>query len=204
MVTTMDSGPPSTAKLLAIWRTITAPVPGEGAMNANVLNAKYACRPKSGMIVKDQIILKPAQYYYRFAHSMVKGNRQTRDQIVGGAWWIDADVFNTIRHKAARSESHLSSEARRDLAIARRWAGRVDVVVRALLVGSLLAYVELGAYRVFEEELENDLSIWIPSPDAIQLYVSGLREKNPATGYPIYREAFAHIEQIRIGWDPCS
>ncbi|MFL9900294.1 hypothetical protein PQR71_19415 [Paraburkholderia fungorum] len=171
-------------------------------MNVNALNAKYAHRPKSGMIVKDQIVLQPAQYYYRFAHSMVKGQRQTRDQIIGGAWWIDADVFNTIKNRAERSESHLSSAARRNLAIAKRWEGKVDIVVRALLVGPLLAYIGPGTYQVFEDSVPDDLSIWIPSPDAIQIYIPGLREKNPTTGSPIYRDAFAHAEQIRIGWDP--
>ena len=171
-------------------------------MHTNALNAKYLRRPRSGMIVKDQVLLAPAQYYYRFAHSMVKGQRQTRDQIIGGAWWVDADVFNTIRNKAERLESHLSSEARRDLAIARRWEGKVDIVVRALLTGPLFAYIGVGTYQVFEDEVDNDLSIWIPSAEAIQIYIPGLKEKNPQTGYPIYRDAFAHAEQIRIGWDP--
>lgn len=171
-------------------------------MEAAALNAKYLCRPKSGMIVKDQVLLKPSQYYYRFAHSMVKGKRQTRDQIVGGSWWVDADVFNTIEHHAQQSESHLSSVARRDLAIAKRWNGKLDIVVRALLVGPLFAYVGIGTYQVFDDEVEGDLPIWIPSPSAIQIYIPGLQEKSVKTGNPVYRDAFATAEQIRIGWDP--
>jgi hypothetical protein len=166
------------------------------------LNSKYMRPPSSGMIVKDRIFLRPSNYYYRFAHSSVNGKKQTRDQIVGGAWWMDADAFNTIKQRASAVGSHLSSTARRDLAIARRWGGKVDIIVRALVVGPLAAYVGLGTYQVFEEGTDDDMPIWIPSREAIQIYVPGLREKDPASGAPIYREAFAHAEQIRIGWDP--
>ena len=166
------------------------------------LNAKYMSPPQGGMIVKDEILLKPSHYYYRFAHSTVSGKRQNRDQIVGGAWWLDADVFNTIKQKAGRSGSHLSAAARRDLAIARRWGGKVDIVVRALVIGPLAAYVGLGTYQTFDAATEDDLPAWIPAAEAIQLYVPGLRQKDPGSGEPIYRRAFAHVEQLRIGWDP--
>jgi len=166
------------------------------------LNSKFMVRPRSGMIVKDEILLTPSHYYYRFAHSMVKGRRQTRDEIVGGAWWVDADVYNTIKQRALQADSHLSSTARRNLAIARRWEGKADIVVRALVLGPLAGYVGIGTFQVFENEAEGDLRVWIPSREAIQLYVPGLKEKNPATGALIYRDAFARVEQTRIGWDP--
>lgn len=166
------------------------------------LNSRWMQRPRSGMIVKDEVLLKPSHAYYRFAHSMVGGRRQNRDQIMGGAWWVDADVFATIRHKAARSGSHLSDAARRDLAIARRWQGKVDIVVRGLLVAPLAAYVGTGSWQVFEHDDPDDLPAWIPAAEAVQLYVPGLREKNPATGHPIYRDAFAQMAQQRIGWGP--
>ena len=154
------------------------------------------------MIVKDEIILKRSHYYYRFAHSMVRGVRQSREQIVGGAWWVDADVFNTIQQRAKRSESHLSATARRDLAVARRWEGKMDIVVRALVVGVLAAYEGVGTIQSFESATDEDESVWIPYAEAVQLYVPGLREKDPATGSPLYTVAFAHVEQTRIGWDP--
>ena len=166
------------------------------------LNAKFMAPPKSGMIVKEQIILSHSHYFYRFAHSMVRGVRQSRDQIVGGAWWMDADVFNAIKHRATHSESHLSATARRDLAVARRWEGKMDIVVRALVVGALAAYKGVGTIQSFDSATEVDESAWIPYSGAIQLYVPGLLEKDPSTGSLLYALAFAHVEQTRIGWDP--
>lgn len=166
------------------------------------LNSKYAIPPRSGMIVKDEMLLSPSHYYYRFAHSMVRGVRQTRDQIVGGAWWVDADTFNSIKQRAIRSQSHLSATARRDLAVARRWKGKLDIVVRGLVVGPLIAYAGIGTIQSFEEATDDDESAWIPHPGTMQLYVPGLREKDPASNQPIYRRAFAHLGQTRIGWGP--
>lgn len=166
------------------------------------LNSKFMVRPKSGMIVKEEIILSPSHYYYRFAHSMVRGVRQSRNQIVGGAWWMDADVFNTIKQRATRSESHLSATARRDLAVARRWDGKMDIVVRALVVGSLAAYKGIGTIQSFDSATDRDESVWIPYSGARQLYIPGLLQKDPSTGSLLYTLAFAHVEQDRIGWDP--
>ena len=51
-------------------------------------------------------------------------------------------------------------------------------------------------------EEESDLSVWLPARDIIQIYIPGLAEKNPHTGNRIFRDAFEHLEQIKIGWDP--
>lgn len=166
------------------------------------LNSKYMVRPRSGMIVKDHVLLKPAHYYYRFAHTMVRGKQQTRDQIVGGAWWMDFEAFNVIRRSSRASDTHISAVARRKLAIAKRWSGKVDVVVKALLVGPLEAYVGDGTIQSFDEKLDTDLSAWIPSNEVAQLYIPGLLEKHPQSGKRIYQHAFEHVEQTRIGWDP--
>jgi hypothetical protein len=166
------------------------------------LNAKYLSRPKSGMIVKDEGLLPQSHYYYRFAHSNVKGKRQTREQIVGGAWWMSADVFNTIRHKAEDTDSHLSATARRDLAVPRRWRSKVDIVVRALLTRPLWAYFGIGTFQIFDEDVAGDLPVWIPAREAMQIYIPGLREKESQTGAPIFQLAFQHVSQDRIGWDP--
>jgi hypothetical protein len=79
---------------------------------------------------------------------------------------------------------------------------KADIVVRALVLGPLAAYVGIGTFQVFENEAEGDLRVWIPSREAIQLYVPGLKAKNAATGALIYRDAFARVEQTHIGWDP--
>jgi hypothetical protein len=166
------------------------------------LNAKYMTPPTSGMVVKYDEILPAGRYYYRFAHSMVNGRRQTREQIVSGAWWMSFDTFNTIRHRSQDSGTHLSSMARHSLAIARRWGGKVDIVVRGLLREPLGAYIGIGTIQAFEQPRDDDYLAWVPAADAIQIYIPGLRARNPQTGNPIYADAFAHIEQTRIGWDP--
>ena len=166
------------------------------------LNSKFMTPPSSGMIVKEEILLTLSHYYYRFAHSMVRGVRQRRDQILGGVWWVDADVFNTIKHRALRSDSHLSATARRDLAVARRWEGKLDIVVRALVVKPIAAFKGVGTIQAFESTTSEDESAWIPYAGAVQIYVPGLLQKDAATGSRIYQLAFAHVEQTRIGWDP--
>lgn len=189
------------------------------------LNAKFMQRPKSGMIVKDERMLAPSHYYYRFAHSMVHGKHQNRDQIMSGAWWLDADAFNTIKQRSLHSGTHLSGLARHSCAIARRWGGKVDIVVRGLLTGPLLGFYGIGTIQTFptsgqeanenagwkpkpgeakqrELEEESDLSVWLPARDIIQIYIPGLAEKNAHTGNRIFRDAFEHLEQIKIGWDP--
>ena len=76
--------------------------------------------------------------------------------------------------------------------------------MRALVVGPLAAYIGVGTYQTFDGATEDDYSAWIPAPEAVQIYIPGLKERNPETGAPIYRDAFAHMEQTRIGWDPAS
>jgi hypothetical protein len=171
-------------------------------MFVKALNSKFMAPPKSGMIVREVILLQPAHYYYRFAHSMVRGSQQTRDQIIGGAWWMEADVFNTIKQRALRSGSHVTAAARRDLAIAKRWEGKLDIIVRALIVGPIAGYKGTGTIQSFESMTDNDQSVWIPYGGASQIYVPGLREKHPTSGARIYTLAFAHAEQNRVGWDP--
>ena len=168
----------------------------------NALNARHMKRPTSGMIVKREELLTPGRYYYRFAHSMVGGRRQLREQIVSGAWWMSFDTFATIQQRSQRSGTHLSSMARHSLAIALRWRGKVDIVVRGLLREPLLAYVGIGTIQTFTAPRDEDYRSWVPAPDAIQIYIPGLRARNPKTGNSIYTDAFAHIEQNRIGWDP--
>ncbi len=92
--------------------------------------------------------------------------------------------------------------ARHSCAIARRWGGKVDIVVRGLLKGPLLAYYGIGTIQSFDEEQSDDQKSWVPAPDVIQIYIPGLIEKNPQTGNRIYADAFEHLEQIKIGWDP--
>lgn len=186
------------------------------------LNAKFMQRPKSGMIVKEQKMLAPSHYYYRFAHSMVGNRRQTRDEIMSGAWWIDADAFNTIKQRSLLSGTHLSGMARHSCAIARRWGGKVDIVVRGLLAGPLLGFYGIGTVQSFrpatneaesdpETPLESDerarqeqgdLSLWMPARDIVQIYIPGLAQKNPHTGNRLFTDAFEHLEQVKIGWDP--
>lgn len=166
------------------------------------LNSKYMARPKSGMIVKEERMLSPSHYYYRFAHSMVRGKPQNRDMIMSGAWWMDADAFNTIKERSSRSGTHLSSMARYSCAIARRWEGKVDIVVRALLTGPLLAYYGTGTIQTFEKDEDDDLPVWYPAIDIVQIYIPGLAAKNAQTGNKIFVDAFSHLEQTRIGWDP--
>jgi hypothetical protein len=176
----------------------------EAAMKS--LNAKFLVRPKSGMIVKDERQLACSHYYYRFAHSMVGGKRQTREQIMGGAWWLDADTYNTIRHRSEDSGTHLSTMARHSCAVARRWEGRLDIVVRGLLTAPLTVYIGIGTvqdfYMPFQDEPEGDLSTWMPAFDVAQIYIPGLLMKNPETGNRIYADAFQQMSQTRIGWDP--
>lgn len=166
------------------------------------LNARHMTRPTSGMIVKREELLTPGKYYYRFAHSMVGGLQQKREQIVSGAWWMNFDTFNTIRQRSRRSGTHLSAMARYSLAIARRFGGKVDIVVRGLLREPLFAYMGIGTIQSFESQRDDDCRSWVPAPDAIQIYIPGLREKNPKTGRLIYEDAFEDIKQERIGWDP--
>lgn len=186
------------------------------------LNTKFMQRPMSGMIVKDERMLAPSHYYYRFSHSMVHGKHQSRDQIMSGAWWLDADAFNTIKHRSLHSGTHLSTMARHNCAVARRWGGKVDIVVRGLLTGPLLGFYGTGTVQSFlsgvEEGREDkltpgelkkralqeatDLPLWLPARDIVQIYIPGLAEKNPYTGNRIFTDAFEHLEQRRIGWDP--
>jgi hypothetical protein len=186
------------------------------------LNAKFMQRPKSGMLVKDEKMLAPSHYYYRLAHSMVRGKYQKRDQIMSGAWWLDADAFNTIKQRSISSGTHLSEMARHSCAIARRWGGKVDIVVRGLLTGALLGYYGIGTVQSFRRspeednnekstpseikkralEDESDLSLWLPARDIVQIYIPGLAENNPHTGNKIFTDAFDHLEQIKIGWEP--
>ena len=158
--------------------------------------------PSSGMIVKEEIMLSPSHYYYRFAHSMVNGTHQTRERILSGAWWLDADTFNTIKQRSTSSGTHLSSAARNSLAIARRWGGKVDIIVRGLLTGPLLAYRGIGTIQHFDGATGDDYQTWMPAYDVYQIYIPGLHEKNPQTGNKIYVDAFEHLQQIKIGWDP--
>jgi hypothetical protein len=173
-----------------------------GGFALKALNAKYMTPPAAGMIVKLEELLPAGRYYYRFAHSMVNGRRQTREQIVSGAWWMSFDTYNTIQQRSKDSGTHLSSMARSSMAIARRWGGKVDIVVRGLLREPLLAYQGIGTIQAFAGQHDDDYSAWVPAIGAIQIYIPGLRAKNPQTGKPIYMDAFAHIEQTRIGWDP--
>lgn len=154
------------------------------------------------MIVKEERMLTTSHYYYRFAHSMVRGKRQNREMILSGAWWMDADTFNTIKQRSSHSGTHLSSMARYSCAIARRWEGKVDIVVRALLTGPLLAYYGIGTIQTFDEDNEDDLSVWYPAHDIVQIYIPGLGATNALTGNKVFADAFSHLEQTKIGWDP--
>lgn len=100
------------------------------------------------------------------------------------------------------SGTHLSAMARNSCAIARRWGGKVDVVVRGLLTGPLLGYYGIGTIQAFEKAEEDDFSAWVPANDIVQIYIPGLSDKNPQTGNRIFADAFEHLEQTRIGWAP--
>lgn len=141
------------------------------------LNAKVARAPRAGMIVRSKEILEPGLLLFKLGHRFVKGTRQVDEDVLRSPWWFTAATVEAISLGAESGGPGLSDAFRRGGAIARRWGGSADLVVRARMRASLVAYIGPGTIQDFRSDdaagadAIADMPLWVPSPSIAQVYI---------------------------------
>ena len=112
------------------------------------------------------------RYIYRFASSQVPHAHRP-----GGGWWIEYEVFSTIRRFIRESGGARRDALRYLLALPWSWTG-VDRVLRARVVKPLDAYRGLG--KAAQGTHPRDAkTIYMPPQhlkELYQLYIPGMRD----------------------------
>jgi hypothetical protein len=141
------------------------------------LNGHLAHPPKSGMIVRSKLVLSPGLQIFKLGHRFDKMARQDDVQVISKPWWFTEGTVELICQTAERSGDMLADAFRRFGAVAKRWGGSADLIVKAEIAEPLIAYIGPGTIQDFlnqpHESFNNtwDLPLWVPSPNIPQIYI---------------------------------
>lgn len=151
------------------------------------VNQHLARRPRRGMIVRSTEALEPGLLLFKLGHRFVKHQLQSDLAVVSTPWWFTAGTLELVGQAATRSGTPLADMMRSFGAVARRWGGSGDLVVRARLGAAVMASIGPGTIQDFRDDPQQaaanawDMPLWVPSPGIPQVYVSLMDQGDLAT-----------------------
>lgn len=170
------------------------------------LNKKLASRPRGGMIVRSVEVLEPGLTLFKLGHRFVGHSRQSDLEIASSPWWFTQATVELICQASSRSNSYLSDTFRQYGAIAKRWGGTGDLVLKATLSSPVTAYIGPGTIQDFRNQAEHeddnawDLPLWVPSASIPQIHITLMPRGKPELS--LVSEAFSSVFIIPIDkWD---
>jgi hypothetical protein len=111
-----------------------------------------------------------------------------------------------VARSASNAQEQLADVFRRFGAIAKRWGGSGDLIVKAKLAAPLNAYIGPGTvqdFRGVKGEIDNnrwDMPLWVPSAGLPQVYIPLAKKGDPASS--VARSALRDIYIVPIDkWD---
>lgn len=168
-------------------------------------NEAIAKPPTSGMIVRSKETLEPGQVIFKLGHRFVGNNRLLNEEIISASWWFTSGAIELIS-KTWNGEGSLSDTFRLFGAIAKRWGGSADLIVKAKIMKPLVAYIGPGTiqdFRCLEKEEGNnlwDLPLWVPSPSIPQLFIPLAHKGDNSSS--VAKQALTDVYLIPIDkWD---
>lgn len=170
------------------------------------LNKELAARPRGGMIVRSVEVLEPGLTLFKLGHRFVNDRRQSDLEIASSPWWFTQATVEHICQSSSRSNSPLSDTFRRYGAIAKRWGGTGDLVLKATLRSRVTAYIGPGTIQDFrnqaghEDDNTRDLPLWVPSASIPQVHITLMSRGNIESS--LAKEAFSSVFVVPIDkWD---
>lgn len=163
------------------------------------INTPFAKTPQRGMIVRSQETIEPGIDLVKFGHRFVNGQRMSDIEVVSTPWWLTKETAEYIIERADASDARLADVFRRFGAVAKRWGGSGDLVVKVTVAKAVMACIGPGTVQDFRgqkgEEIRNqwDAPLWVPSPLIAQVHIpvaERSRVKQTTVARQAYRNAF--------------
>jgi hypothetical protein len=169
------------------------------------VNDAFATARPAGMVVRSKVTLSDL-HLVKLGHRFLHGSRQDDGMVLSSPWWFTPATVELICRSVGASDSGLSDAFRRFGAIARRWGGSADLIVKARLKAAVTAYIGPGTIQDFRgiqaQEGHNlwDLPLWVPSASIPQVNIPLMAKGKPETS--VVGEAFDHVYIVPIDkWD---
>lgn len=164
------------------------------------LNSQIARRPVRGMIVRSEEVLEPGVSLFKLGNRFVKGRRLSDIEMASSPWWLSEGSVEVILKSAQAGDARLSEAFRRFGAVAKRWGGSADHIVKAIIAGPVISYIGPGTVQDFRDiegeskTNEWDMPLWCPPPNIPQIYIPVALK----TGVSIARAAFRKVYIVPI------
>lgn len=168
------------------------------------VNAGFAKRPTKGMIVRSEEILEPGVTLFKLGHRFVRGKRLSDIEIVSSPWWLSEASVEMVMQSAAGGDARLSEAFRRFGAIAKRFKGSGDNIVKVTTAASLLSYIGPGTiqdFRNINDEVKNnewDMPLWCPPSNIPQIYIPVVHRRQTYGDINVTRAAYKEIYIVPI------
>jgi len=170
------------------------------------INDHLANPPRQGMIVRSKIVLDAGTTLFKLGHRFDNNVRQDDLQVISKPWWFSEGTVELIIMTASNSGEGLADSFRRFGAVAKRWGGSADLIVKVRVAEPLTAYIGPGTIQDFRhvpaQTFNNtwDMPFWVPSPSIPQIYIplSNRNDRNSS----VAQSAFTDIYLVPIDkWD---
>jgi hypothetical protein len=164
------------------------------------------------MIVRSKEVLEPGLTIFKLGHRFIKSNRLSDEDVICSPWWFSSGTVEVICNTWSGHDS-LSDTFRRFGAIAKRWGGAADLIVKAKINKPVVAYIGPGTVQDFRKnpaetkDSKWDMPLWVPSPSIPQIHITLRKDRKDDNGKMIKRtsigrEALTEIYIIPIDkWD---
>ncbi|MFC4702167.1 hypothetical protein [Paraburkholderia caffeinitolerans] len=142
---------------------------------------------REGMIVRSKEALEPGLSIFKLGHRFDRKRRQNDEQVISSPWWFTEATVESITRAAQNANENLADVFRRFGAVAKRWGGSGDLIVKARIGAPVIAYIGPGVIKDFrgdeDKESDNtwDMPLWVPSPNIAQLYIPFTPVKDPSS-----------------------
>src|SRR5882672_3969701 len=113
------------------------------------LNQHIACAPRRGMIVRSKETIGPGVVVFKLGHRFDGNTRQSDLEVISTPWWFTKGTIELISKASASSGSRMSDMLRQFGAIAKRWNGSGDLIVKADIDAPVIAYIGPGTIQDF-------------------------------------------------------
>lgn len=170
------------------------------------LNQHIAKAPRRGMIVRSKETLEAGLVLFKLGHRFNASTRQSDLEVLSSPWWFTRGAAELVCQRAAASGSGLSDMFRRFGAVAKRWGGSADLVVRAELGAPVVAYIGPGTIQDFRHDKAQaghnawDMPLWVPSAAIPQVHVPLMNKGDVASS--VAEDAFRSVYIVPIDkWD---
>lgn len=140
--------------------------------NGHLLAVRKADAAK-GINMAREVVIPKGQVIYRFYDLVRSPSPQARAE---GAWWLEYEHFQSIKHFAERNGYTLGYAARLFAAVLYEWS-EVNAYVACLAVEPLSAWKGRGKQMLSRQTDQRDLATMTPMQSNLeiyQLYVPGI------------------------------